>query len=728
MSEQQEQFGNYRAVRKVGQGATGVVFEAERLGGDFTHRVAIKVVPGAAAATLPESETRILARLEHPNIARLLDAGSTRAGLRYLVMEYVDGVPCTDYATQHKLGETARLRLFLEICEAVHYANRSLVVHCDLKPANVLVTPEGSVKLLDFGISRVLSDSSGDRTTRVRFYSPNYASPEQILGRPLTVATDVYSLGALLCELVGGRAPRSLDEASPEDALAAIEREGEPGALALTGDLEQIARKALRADPAQRYPTVANLAADVRRYLDGEPIEARPPSRWYRARKFIGRHRMAVAAAALVTAALLATTVYALRQRRLANERFAHVRGLANSVLFEIHDEIAKLPGSLSARHLVVNRGVEYLDALSAGAGADAALQLEAAKGFVRLADIEGVGNEVSLGQSGQALPRVEKADAMVRAVLAREPRNFEALHARYQTLEALATIYSFRADQRDVPTAEEFLRVSEQILRARPNEARAQEEHAHALAKVANAYTQSGKFGEKGVEAWARATEAWKKLYAAGPKSVTRKRELARAYQYHAGALSRARKREEALAMIAQAAAMHRELIRDTGEDQHMLAADVGLQANLTAQMKRYAEAIPLFEEQLQLREAMLKRDPSNTNAAMGVAGTMDRIGYAYVLLKRPVEGLPYLERALASQRLVYAKDPDNILVNREMFYVLSDLTDAHEVLKRRDRMCGLAKEAAALIQGPLSRTRETSTDAAKKKYVTKILAACGA
>jgi len=549
-------------------------------------------------------------------------------------MEYVDGPPCTGYASQHQLNEAARLRLFLEICEAVHYANRTLVAQCDLKPANVLVTPAGSVKLLDFGISRVLSDSSGDRTTRVRAYSPNYASPEQIFGRPLTVAAGVYSLGALLCELVGGRAPRSLEEASPEDALEAIEREGEPGALPLSGDLEQIARKALRANPAQRYPTVASLAADVRRYLAGEPIEARPPSQWYRARKFIDRHRLAVTAAVLVTAALIAATAYALRQRRLASERFAHIRGLANSVLFEIHDEIAKLPGSLNARHLLANRGVEDLDALSAGAGADTALQLEAAKGFVRLADIEGVSNEMSLGRSGQALPRVEKADAMVRTVLAREPDNFEALRARYLTLEALGAIYSFRADQRDVPTAEELVRVAERILRARPDEGKAQEEHAHALARVANAYTQSGKFGERGVEAWVRATDAWRKLLDADPKSLTRKRELARSYQFHAGALSRARIREQALAMIARAAAMHRELIRDNGDDEHMLAADVGLQANLTAQMKRYAEAIPLFEEQLRLREAMLARDPSNTNAAMGVADTMDRIGYGYVLL----------------------------------------------------------------------------------------------
>ena len=520
-----EDFGGYRPVRKVGQGGTSVVFEGRRLSGDFTRRVAIKVVLSTIPASLPESETRNLARLEHPNIARLLDAGSTRTGLHFLVMEYVDGVPCTEYANRQELDPRGRLRLFLQICEAVQYANRALVIHCDLKPANVLVSSDGTVKLLDFGISRVLSDASGaDARTRAQFYTADYASPEQILGRPLTVATDVYSLGALLCELAGGRPPRRLTNSSLAETLRAVQEDS--GALPLNGDLEQIARKALRADPAQRYGSVRDLADDVQRYMTGRPVEARPPLRSYRLRKFVARNRLAVGAAVAVAAALLVLAGITVRQRRLAIERLGQIRTLAHSVLFEMHDAIAKLPASLEARHVLVNRSVEYLDALARSAGTDDGIQLEAARGYLRLADIEGVSNEPSLGQSGQALPRLQRADRMVSAVIARSPDNREARRARYDVLEALASIYSLRGDAQAIPSAEALLRVAEENLKAQPQEERVQDERAAALAKVANIYTQSNTLGARGVDAWQTATAAWKKLHEEKP-TLVRKREL---------------------------------------------------------------------------------------------------------------------------------------------------------------------------------------------------------
>ena len=696
-----EKFGHYRPVRKLGQGGTSIVFEGRRDSEDFSRRVAIKVVLGNIPATLPEGETRVLAQLEHPNIARLLDAGSTGSGLRYLVMEYVDGLPCTEYADQQKLDEPARLRVFLQICEAVRYANRSLVIHCDIKPANVLVCPDGTVKLLDFGIARVLSDLTEPKSqTRIRYYSPDYASPEQIEGRPLTVATDVYSLGVLLRVLAGAR-----------------------------GDLRLIADKACQKDPALRYGTVAELADDVGRYLAGRPVVARPPSSVYRLRKFLWRNRLAATPIALVVVALILTTVFALKQRRLAAQRFDDVRKLANSLLFEIHDEIAKLPASLRARHILANQGAEYLNALARSAGSDDSIQLEAAKGYLRLADIEGVGNEPSLGQSSQALPRLLEADRMVQAVISRSPSSVEAQRARYLTLEALATLYSLQADPRAVATSEELLGVAEANAKRASRDSKVQEELAHALFVVANGYTQSKTHNKQGVEAWGKAVAAWKKLCAEDPGSIVRKRELARSYQYQAGALSRDRRREEARETILIAYQMHKELALIPGEDvQRMLATDVGLLANLLAQLKRYSEAIPLFEEQLRLREIVASKDPGNNNALMGVAGTLGRIGFAYVLMDKTLEGLPYLERSLAKQREVYAKDPENTFVNREMLYVLSDLTDASETLKRRDKMCRYAAEAAQILKGPISKTRETATDASKKAYVKKIMASCGA
>lgn len=697
-----ERFGPYRPVRKLGQGATSVVFEGRRESKDFARRVAIKVILGKIPASIPESETQLLAQLEHPNIARFLDAGSTESGMRFLVMEYVEGVPCKEYVQQRGLDEAATLKVFLEICDAVQYANRSLVIHCDLKPANILVGADGRVKLLDFGIARVLTElTEKDSETRQRYYSPEYASPEQIEGKRLTVATDVYSLGVLLSELTGVK----------------------PGA----GDLGSIAAKARQHEAAHRYGSVAELAADVRRYLEGRAVEARGPSRLYQMWRFAARYRVMLAVSAAALAGLLLVTGFALRQRSLATERFQQVRGLAHSVLYEIHDEIAKLPASLGARHLLANRSVEYLDALARSAKGDDAIQLEAAKGYLRLADVEGVGNEPSLGQGSTARKRLEEADRLVRLVIQRNPGSIDGWRARYQTLEALAVLYTQQGDARDVATGEELVRVAEANWRRSPGDGTLREERAHALSIVADSYTKSRTQGERGVRAWARAVGEWKRLYEERPTSLVRKRELARAYQYQAGALSRASRREEARATIQIAYRMHQELAKVPGEEvEHLLAVDVGLLANLTAQMRRYKEAIPLFQEQLRLRERVAARDPKNLNARMGVAGTLDRIGFAHVLLNQPEEGVPYLERALSMQREVYAQDPENVLINREMLYVLSDLTDAHEVLKRRDRMCAYAREAVALIPGPISRTRETATDKGKKAYVKKIAEGC--
>ncbi len=674
----EESFGPYRAVRKLGEGGASVVFEGRREGGDFERRVAIKLMLDGAASAMPARETRILAALEHPNIARFLDAGATRTGLRYLVMEFVDGVPCTTYARDRQLDETARLRLFLDVCEAVRFANQSLVIHCDIKPANVLVSQTGEVKLLDFGISRLLAGGpAADHHTRLRYYSPDYASPEQILGDPLTVATDVYALGALLCELIGGRPPRSL-AGLPLDEKVRLAAAG-PSNLPLTGDLAETARKALQPDPARRYATVGDLAADVGRYLAGEPVEARPPSAVYRFGKFLRRHRLAVAAVALFAVALGTTAGVALRQRRLAAGRFDQIRGLANAVLFDVDSELAKLPGALGARHLLADRGVAYLDALAAAAPEDDEIQLEAARGFLRLADIEGVGNEPSLGASGRALPRLERADQLVSAVLRRSPTNRAAHRQRYRTLEALAVIYELRADARAVPTAEELVRLADRNLATDPADRAMQEERAHAIVTRALAYRSSREHAARAVEAWRDSVNGWKTLYDAVPGSLLRKRELARAYQFLAGAESISGQREQALQTIRIAYRMHQELSRVPGEEvDHMLAADMGLQANLTAQMRRYAEAIPLFEEQLRLREKNLAKDPNDAYAAMGVAGTMDRIGYAWVLLNKPEKGIPILEQSLARQRVQYARDPENILINREMLYVLSDLTTA--------------------------------------------------
>ncbi|HET9049147.1 MAG TPA: serine/threonine-protein kinase [Chiayiivirga sp.] len=329
--------GSWKVREQIGAGGMATVFRAERADGAYQQQVAIKLLRyGLHTGQERERfarERRILARLEHPDIAHLLDAGLTEAGVPWFALEFVDGMPITGWCDQHRLDVTARLRLFQRVCAAVDYAHRNLVVHRDLKPANIFVRSDGALKLLDFGIARVLDDENGEATrTEARRMTPAYAAPEQLAGGAITTATDVYALGVLLHELLTGSRPHWRSDTSlvtPSSLMtggdavdAAKARNSVCGSLRrrLSGDLDVILEKALQSDPAQRYPGAAALSADIERHLDGLPVRARRPSRCYRLRKFIVRHRLACATAcaiALLIAVGVGATVW---QARRANE------------------------------------------------------------------------------------------------------------------------------------------------------------------------------------------------------------------------------------------------------------------------------------------------------------------------------------------------------------------------------------------------------------------------
>lgn len=322
--------GAYRLIRTLGEGGMGRVYLAARADDQYRQNVAIKVMRSSVGRSPGmlvrfRAERQILANLNHPNIARLLDGGLTPDGLPYLVIEYVDGAPLDDYCGRSNLSIEARLRLFRTICSAVEYAHGNLVVHRDIKPANILVTADGSPKLLDFGIAKLLDPGADSvagaepaltRSTE-RLMTPEYASPEQICGQAVTTATDVYSLGTVLYELLTGRSPFRLTKSSPLETVRAI-CEDEPKrpsavidthpaeARKLKGDLDNIVLKAMRKEPARRYASVAQFSEDVRRFLEGYPVEARAGSWRYRSGKFVRRHKAAVAAAAVMIAAIVA--------------------------------------------------------------------------------------------------------------------------------------------------------------------------------------------------------------------------------------------------------------------------------------------------------------------------------------------------------------------------------------------------------------------------------------
>ena len=399
--------GPYQILRAIGEGGMGTVYLAARADDAFEKHVAIKLVRlGGSSAVLADrlrQERRVLAVLEHPNIARLLDGGTTPAGIPYVVMEHVEGVPIDTFCEQHDVSVIERVRLVQGVCHAVQHAHARLIVHRDIKAKNILVTPQGQPKLLDFGIAKILADDPTAATATIAHaMTPESASPEQLRQGVVTVASDVYALGVLLYRLLTGHPPYP-SSASLVDMLAAIEAHdpSPPSVLApprrrrhIGRDLDLIVLKALRREPERRYESAAALADDLERWLAKRPVRAVPDSTSYRLRRFVGRHRLGVAAGVAAVLALsvgLATTLWQFRvaeaERARAERRFDDVRQLANTVIFDLHDAIAPLPGSTDARRLLIQRALTYVDGLAAEASGDLPLQRELARAYERLAD-----------------------------------------------------------------------------------------------------------------------------------------------------------------------------------------------------------------------------------------------------------------------------------------------------------------------------------------------------
>lgn len=344
-------FGHYRILSEIGHGGMGAVFLAERADGQFNQKVAIKIVrPGLDTEHIRVrfvNERQILADLEHPYISHLIDGGTTDDGIPYLVMEHIEGTPITEYCSSNKLSTRGKLDLFLKVCEAVAFAHRKLVIHRDLKPSNIFVTIDGQPKLLDFGIAKLLDQRGEGRAqqTQLAAFTPDYASPEQVRGQSISTATDVYSLGMILYQLLTDSLPYRFSTRSPEEIIRVIcETDPSPpnrvisenvAANALNRvetDLENIVLLAIRKEPERRYRSVEQFAEDIRRYLSGLPVSAREDTFGYRASKFARRHKYGVAAAVLISMTLVLGIVGTTWQARVAQRESEKARRI-NSFL-----------------------------------------------------------------------------------------------------------------------------------------------------------------------------------------------------------------------------------------------------------------------------------------------------------------------------------------------------------------------------------------------------------
>lgn len=455
--------GPYQIFREIGAGGMGEVYKAVRAD-EYHKEVAIKLVRAGYDSDFVvarfRAERQILASLAHPNIAALLDGGTTDEGIPYFVMELVDGQPLPDYCDSRHLSVSDRLRLFLQVCSAVQHAHQRLIIHRDIKPGNILVTADGVPKLLDFGIAKILETDGGaatsDTMSMFRMLTPAYASPEQVRGEPITTASDVYSLGVVLYELLTGRSPyptttsgshelgKAVCEWEPErpsvfvrrgfesnrltagntEQAAALDRPPEGSAEKLSrrlrGDLDTIVLTALRKEPQRRYSSAEQLATDIRRHLESLPITARQDSITYLASKFIARHKVGVAAVVGIASALLIGLGLTLREAHNAREqqlraerRFSELRVLANSLMFDIHDAVRDLPGATPVRKLLVQDALHYLDSLAEEKTDEPSLKRELAAGYARIGDVQGNPNNANLGDTAGALASYRKALAI---------------------------------------------------------------------------------------------------------------------------------------------------------------------------------------------------------------------------------------------------------------------------------------------------------------------------
>jgi non-specific serine/threonine protein kinase/serine/threonine-protein kinase len=618
-------------------------------------------------------------------------------------MVYVEGEPLVVFCDRRGASLEERLRLFQAVCRAVHYAHQNLVVHRDLKPANILVTAGGVPKLLDFGISKLLDPdaerSAVDLTAVDRPLTPEYASPEQLRGEAITTTSDVYALGVVLYRLLTGELPyrfstrsllevaRILDEAVPERPSTRAGRAlpAAPESVAelrrrLAGDLDTIVLQALHKDPARRYASAQQLAEDVERHLAGFPVQARPDALGYRIGKFVGRHRGGVAASALAGIALVATTALALWQARVATTqraraeaRFADVRKLAHTVIFDMHDAIAPLPGSTAARQLLVRGALEYLDDLAREASDDASLQRELANAYDRVAAVQGSPTAPSLGDLHGALASYGKAQAIRAALLAGGEGDAQLRRELSATCLELATLYLYSGDAgegaeqaRLSVDVEEALAVSDPSPAQRVRLGRSRSKYGYLLGasgKTAESL-ESLRQGIAMLELEAAATAA---------ASTEAREELSTAYGRLGEVLEGGNAVPGLVPDIPGALRMHGKAL---ALDETLLRAEpaslarrrnvVADHVNLGQVSERAGDpgaALGHYRLALPLVESIAAADPANVQARSDHASVCQRIGTLMAQNGEPRAAAPFLERAMRLLADVSAKDPASLV-----------------------------------------------------------------
>ncbi len=661
----ESQIGPYRILGIIGEGGMGTVYRAVRADDQYRKTVAIKVVRLDSRSDLVlrrfRQERQILANLEHPNIARLLDGGASTSGVPFIAMEYVEGQPITVYCREQNLTIPKRLQLFRHVCDAVQYAHQMLIVHRDIKPGNILVTAEGVPKLLDFGIAKLLdAETAGDSTntqtmTGFRMMTPDYASPEQVRGESATTTTDVYSLGAVLYEILTGERPHQLKTYDAlEIARRVCEEEIRPpsatGVPGLRGDLDTILLKALQKIPARRYSSVEKFSEDLLRFLEGRPVLARPDTLFYRTSKYVRRNRVTVVAAAVAALSLGVGLVAERRQARIASERFELVRGIAHKLIFDVHDEVARLPGSIKPREIIVASAVDYLNKLSQTAGNDPSLLNEIAVGYAKVGTAQGLPAEPNLGRVPDALASLRKALVFHERASALDPKY------RLDLAEFLFRMRTFYNLTGNPDAADDAVRkgiaLSEELNREDPSNVK-----ILALLAISNATLGDSKESSDShaaLAAYRQCREYQGRLVALKPTGENRVR-LIRALVRIGTAALRAGELDTSIQALRQAESLMNDLVRDQPDVpsyQRQLALTYQSLSQIfdndeMPSLEDPAQSIDYARRYVRVSEGIVAKDPNDANGTFGAA--MSHLRLSHALRASPRESLAEARSALA-------------------------------------------------------------------------------
>ena len=689
--------GQYKLLECIGSGGMGAVYLAERADQQFQMQVAIKLIKRGmdtdSVLRRFQHERQILASLEHPNIARLLDGGSTEDGVPYFVMEYIKGHRIDRYAEEHRLPISERLELFRQVCSAVSFAHQHLVVHRDLKPSNILVTPDGIPKLLDFGIAKIILPNDSTATlatmTAAPIMTPEYASPEQIEGAPATTLSDVYSLGAVLYELLTGRPPYRLQNHSPQEiarviSTAQIEKPStvvtrSEDARRLRGDLDNIVRMAMRKETARRYRSVEQFSEDIRRHLTGRPVIARPDTISYRAGKFLQRNTIAVSAAVLILLSLvggiIATAWQARRatiqehraraEQARAERRFNDVRKLAKSVLFDYHDAIKNLPGATKVRELLVKDALNYLDSLAGEANSDPDLQRELAAAYERVGDVRGGESSGSLGDLAGAVESYTKALRIREALVALNPEDAAARRDLARSHRKLGERLRATAEESNgLEHLRKALALCLDLTREQPANDDLQLELADTRTRLGEAMNSRNDFA--GSHEQLRAALAiCEKLVASNPRDQRYRHALWTSHAAFGYVLWLQKDIAGAIEVQGKTLALGEALLAEdplNAEYRRNLMVNYALGGDFRREVDKRG-ALEHFRKAAALNEELLAADPANALTRKSLAYTHKRIADFLVELEDHSQALLHFSKALEGYQKVVTDAPSDLI-----------------------------------------------------------------